>query len=58
MTFLHSFARSASALKELQMLIPNFQKKIDKAEPGDAQQFYSTVNLGLYGFGLCLLNRL
>jgi hypothetical protein len=40
----HSYARSADALKELTRLIPNFQKKIDEAEPGDAQEFYSTVS--------------
>jgi len=56
MTLLHSFARSASALKELQKLIPNFQKKIDEAEPDDAQQFYSTVNLELYGYYLMSSN--
>jgi hypothetical protein len=40
----HSYARSADALKELTRLIPNFQKKIDEAEPDDAQEFYSTVS--------------
>ena len=54
MTLLNSFACGASALKELQKLIPNFQKKIDEAEPGDAQQFYSTVSLGLYSH--CLVS--
>jgi len=54
MTLLNSFACSASVLKELQKLIPNFQKKIDQAELGDAQQFYSTVSLGLYG--CCLVS--
>ena len=39
----HSYARSADALKELTRLIPNFQKKIDKAEPDEAQEFYSMV---------------
>src|SRR5467141_3358749 len=45
LTLLLSYARSADALKELTRLIPNFQKKIDKAEPDDAQEFYSTVRL-------------
>jgi len=39
----HSYARSADALKELTRLIPNFQKKIDEAEPDEAQDFYSMV---------------
>jgi hypothetical protein len=58
MTLLHSFAHSASALKELRKLIPNFQKKIDEAEPGDAQQFYITVSLGIYGYCLVSSNLL
>ena len=41
---LNSYARSADALKELVRLIPNFQKKIDEAEPDDAQEFYSIVS--------------
>ena len=41
---LHSYARSADALKELTRLIPNFQKKIDEAEPDDAHEFYSIVS--------------
>jgi len=40
-----SYARSADALKELTQLIPNFQKKIDEAEPDDAQEFYSMVSI-------------
>jgi hypothetical protein len=40
-----SYARSADALKELTRLIPNFQKKIDEAEPDEAQEFYSIVRL-------------
>jgi len=40
----HSYARSADALKELTRLIPNFQKKIDEAEPDVLQEFYSTVS--------------
>ena len=40
----HSYARSADALKELTRLIPNFQKKIDEAEPDKAQEFYSMVS--------------
>ena len=40
----HSYARSADALKELTRLIPNFQKKIDEAEPDEAQEFYSMVS--------------
>lgn len=39
-----SWARSADALKELNRLIPGFQKKIDEAEPDDAQEFYSIVS--------------
>jgi hypothetical protein len=42
--FEHSYARSADALKELTCLIPNFQKKIDEAEPDEAQEFYSMVS--------------
>jgi len=53
---LNSFACGASALKELQKLIPNFQKKFDEAELGDTQQFYSTVSLGLYGYYLVSSN--
>ena len=45
---LHSYARSADSLKELTRLIPNFQKKIDEAEPDDAQEFYSTVSTTKY----------
>jgi hypothetical protein len=41
---LHSYARSADALKELAQLIPNFLKKIDEAEPDAAQEFYSIVS--------------
>lgn len=44
LTLLFSYARSADALKELTRLIPNFQKKIDEAEPDDAQEFYSMVH--------------
>jgi hypothetical protein len=40
-----SYARSAGALKELTRLIPNFQKKIDEAEPDDAQEFYNMVSM-------------
>lgn len=39
-----SYSRSADALKELTRLIPNFQKKIDEAEPEEAQEFYSMVS--------------
>ncbi len=54
----HNFARSASALKELRKLIPNFQKKFDKAKPDNVHwQFYSTVNLGLYGYCLMSSNQ-
>ena len=45
MLSLQSYARSADVLKELTRLIPNFQKKIDEAEPDDAQEFYSIVRL-------------
>jgi hypothetical protein len=45
LTLPFSYARSADALKELSRLIPNFQKKIDEAEPDDAQEFYSIVRL-------------
>jgi len=44
LTLLLSYARSASALKELTRLVPNFQKKIDEAEPDDAQEFYNLVS--------------
>jgi len=40
-----SYAHSADALRELTRLIPNFQKKIDVAEPDDVQESYSTVHL-------------
>jgi len=51
LTLLLSYARSADALKELARLIPNFQKKIDEAEPDDVQEFYSMVRTKtkLYG---------
>ena len=35
MILLNSFACGASASKELQKFIPNFQRKIDEAELGD-----------------------
>ena len=44
MFLLHSYACSVDALKELTRLIPNFQKKIDKAEPDDTHEFYSIVS--------------
>ena len=43
-TLLLSYARSADALKALTRLIPNFQNKIDEAEPDEAQEFYSIVS--------------
>ena len=42
--YCHSYVRSADSLKELTRLIPNFRKKIDEAEPEDAEEFYSTVS--------------
>ena len=45
LTLLLSYARSAEALKELSRLIPNFQKKIDEAEPDEAYEFYNVVSM-------------
>ena len=38
-----SWERSHKALQELCHLIPNFQKKIDKAEPEELSEYYSQV---------------
>ena len=54
LTLLLSFARSADALKELTRLIPNFQKKIDEAQPDDAQEFYSMVSTKIIVYGMVI----
>lgn len=54
LTSLLSYARSADALKELLRLIPNFQKKIDEAEPDDAQEFYSMVSMKTMVYGTAI----
>ena len=41
--YIYSFARSAAAFKALCHLIPNFQKKVDEAEPDDLDDFYAQV---------------
>lgn len=38
-----SWERSHKALQELCSLIPNFQKKIDDAEPEELSEYYSRV---------------
>jgi len=39
-----SWERSHKALQELCHLIPNFQKKIDEAEPEELSEYYSQVH--------------
>ena len=45
---IYSFARSAAAIKALCHLIPNFQKKVDEAEPDDLEDFYAQVCCSTY----------
>ena len=42
-TWLPSWERSHTAIRELNHLIPNFQKKIDEGSPEELSEFYAKV---------------
>ena len=55
-TRLPSWERSYTAIQELNRLISNFQKKIDKGSPEELNTFYAEVsNVALYQCD-CLLS--